>query len=220
MDSSLNINKYIEHTNLKPYASKDDIKRLCEEAVKHSFYGICINPFYVPYVKEILKDKNIRIITVVGFPLGANKLKTKLTEATTALNNGADELDIVWNLSAFKSKEYNYVLEELKTIISYTKDLTHKIIVETAYLSKEEKIKAVEIVIESGAEFIKTSTGFAPEGAKVEDIKLFKKYSKGKIKIKAAGGIKDFQTALNMIKAGANRIGTSSGVKIIKKIHP
>jgi len=218
MDLSLSINRYIEHTNLKPYASKKDIKKLCEEAINHKFYGVCVNPFYVPYVKELLKEESIKIITVVGFPLGANKLKTKLTEATTALNNGADELDIVWNLSAFKSKEYNYVLEELKTIISYTKKLTHKIIVETAYLSQEEKIKAVEIVRESGAKFIKTSTGFAPEGAKVEDIKLFKKYSQGKLKIKAAGGIKDYQTALNMIKAGADRIGTSSGVKIIEKL--
>ncbi|RMA96081.1 deoxyribose-phosphate aldolase [Hydrogenothermus marinus] len=219
MDLSLNIAKYIDHTNLKPFASKDDIKKLCNEAIKYNFYGVCVNPYYVPFVKEYLKESDIKIITVIGFPLGANKLKTKLIEAKNAQNDGADELDIVWNLSAFKSKEYNYVLDELKTVIDYTKELIHKVIVETAYLTKEEKIKAVEIVIESGADFIKTSTGFAKEGAKIEDIKLFKKLAKDKIKIKASGGIRTYQDAIAFIKAGADRIGTSSSVNIISQLN-
>ncbi len=217
MDLSLNINKYIEHTNVKPYATKDDIKKLCEEAVKYNFYGVCVNPYYVPYVKELLKNTDIKVITVIGFPLGANKLKTKLVEATTAQNDGADELDIVWNISAFKSGEYDYIVEELKTIIEYTKPLVHKVIIETAYLRLKEKFKAVELLIEAGADFLKTSTGFAPEGAKLEDIRLFKEISQGKLKIKASGGIKDKQTALKMIEFGADRIGTSHGVEIVNE---
>jgi len=217
MDLSLNISKYIEHSNLKPYATKSDIKKLCEEAVQYKFYGVCVNPYYVPYAKDLLIDTDIKIITVIGFPLGANKLKTKLVEATTAQNDGADELDIVWNISAFKSGEYDYIIEELKTIIEYTKPLTHKIIIETAYLRLKEKFKAVELLIEAGTEFLKTSTGFAPEGAKLEDIRLFKEISKGKLKIKASGGIKDKETALKMIKFGADRIGTSHGVEIVNE---
>ena len=217
MDLSLNIAKYIEHSNLKPYATKEDIKKLCEEAVKYNFYGVCVNPYYVPYVKQLLTGKDIKIITVVGFPLGANKLKTKLVEATTAQNDGADELDIVWNISAFKSGEYDYIVEELKTIIEYTKPLVHKVIIETAYLRLKEKFKAVELLIEAGADFLKTSTGFSPEGAKLEDIRLFKEISQGKLKIKASGGIKDKQTALKMIEFGADRIGTSHGVEIVNE---
>ncbi|EDP73190.1 deoxyribose-phosphate aldolase [Hydrogenivirga sp. 128-5-R1-1] len=217
MDLPLDIAKYIEHSNLKPYATKEDIKKLCEEAVKYNFYGVCVNPYYVPYVKQLLTGKDIKIITVVGFPLGANKLKTKLVEATTAQNDGADELDIVWNISAFKSGEYDYIVEELKTIIEYTKPLVHKVIIETAYLRLKEKFKAVELLIEAGADFLKTSTGFASEGAKLEDIRLFKEISQGKLKIKASGGIKDKQTALKMIEFGADRIGTSHGVEIVNE---
>ncbi|WP_457642559.1 deoxyribose-phosphate aldolase [Persephonella sp.] len=219
MDLSLSISKYIDHTNLKPYATYKDIEKLCEEAKEFSFYGICVNPFYVKFVSDILKKTDIKVISVVGFPLGENKLKTKLIEASTAVNDGANELDIVWNIGAFKSGDYSYVEEELKTIIYYTQNITHKIIVETAYLTEKEKEIAVNIVINSGAEFIKTSTGFAEEGAKLEDIKLFKKIAKDKIKIKAAGGIKDYKTAIEMIKAGASRIGTSHGVKIVENIE-
>ncbi len=215
MDLSSNIAKYIDHTNLKPYATYEDIKRLCDEAIKYGFYGICVNPFFVSYAKDILKDTDIKVITVIGFPLGANKLKTKLIEAKSAQDDGADELDIMWNLSAFKSGNYDYVLEELKTIIEYTKPLVHKVIIETAYLRLKEKFKAVEILIEAGADFLKTSTGFAPEGAKLEDIRLFKEISKGKLKIKASGGIRDLNTALKMIEFGADRIGTSHSVSII-----
>ncbi len=217
MGSYLNISKYIEQSYLKPDGTFKKIEELCNEAVKYNFYGICINPFFVKFAKDILKDTDIKVITVVGFPIGANKLKTKLIEASSAVNDGADELDIVWNLGAFKSGNFSYVEEELKTIIYYTQNVTHKIIVETHYLNEEEKIKGVEIVKNSGAEFIKTSTGFAPTGANLDDIKLFKKFAEGVLKIKAAGGIKDYNTALKMIKAGADRIGTSSGVKIVNE---
>ena len=216
MHSSSNIAKYIDHTNLKPFAKYEDIEKLCKEAIEYGFYSVCVNPFYVRFAKENLKNTQVKVCSVVGFPLGANTLKTKLTEATNASYDGADELDIVWNIGAFKSGKYNYVEEELKTIISYTENCVHKIIVETAYLTEEEKIKAVEIVKNSGAEFIKTSTGFAPKGANIADIKLFKTVSEGKLKVKAAGGIRDYKTAVEMIKAGADRIGTSHAIDIIK----
>ncbi len=219
MHLSLNIARYIDHTNLKPYATYKDIDRLCDEAVEYDFYSVCVNPFYVSYVKERLKKTSIKVCSVVGFPLGANKLKTKLFEATSACYDGAEEIDIVWNLGAFKSRNYSYVEEELKTIISYTEKCIHKIIVETAYLTHDEKVTAVKIVKNSGAEFIKTSTGFAPKGATVEDVKLFKTLSGETLKVKASGGIKDYKTALKMIKAGADRIGTSHGVNIIKTIR-
>ncbi|RUM48292.1 MAG: deoxyribose-phosphate aldolase [Hydrogenothermus sp.] len=212
----LYLRKKIEHTNLKPDASKEDIKKTIDESIKYGFYGVCIPPCYVSYAKKLTKDTNIKIITVIGFPNGYNKIKTKLIEAMESYNDGADEIDIVWNISLFKSRQYEYVLEELKTIISYTKGITHKVIVETAYLTEEEKRKAVEIVIQSGAEYIKTSTGFALSGAKLGDVKLFKELSNGKIKIKASGGIRDFETALKFLEAGADKIGTSSGVKIIE----
>lgn len=212
----LYLRKKIEHTNLKPNASKEDIKKTIDEAIKYGFYGVCIPPCYVSYAKKLTKNTDIKIITVIGFPNGYNKVKTKLIEAIESYNNGADEIDIVWNISLFKSGQYEYVLEELKTLISYTKGITHKVIVETAYLTEEEKRISVEIVIQSGAKYIKTSTGFAPSGAKLEDVKLFKELSNGKIKIKASGGIRDFETALKFLEAGADKIGTSSGVKIIE----
>ncbi|SNZ06772.1 deoxyribose-phosphate aldolase [Persephonella hydrogeniphila] len=216
MDSFLDISKYIDHSNLKPYATFEDIEILCKEAVHYRFHSVCVNPFYVKYAKTMLNGSNVKVCSVVGFPLGANTPKTKLVEASTAINDGADELDIVWNIGAFKSGDYSFVENELKTIISYTKDAVHKIIVETAYLSEEEKRIALDIVINAGAEFIKTSTSFAPSGAKIEDIKLWKKIADGKIKIKAAGGIRDYKTAVEMIKAGADRIGSSHSIDIIK----
>ena len=216
METAIDIAKYIDHSLLKPTATYSDIEKACKEATEYGFYSVCVNPFHVRRIREILKDTDVKICTVIGFPLGANTLKTKLIEATSAQMDGADELDIVWNIGAFKSGDYSYVLEEIRTLVCYTENCIHKIIVETAYLTEEEKKKAVEIVIESGAEFIKTSTGFAPEGAKIEDVKLFKQLSKGKIKIKAAGGIRDFKTAVEMIKAGADRIGTSHSLEIIK----
>ena len=219
MDLSLKINKYIDHSNLKPYATYSDIEKLCQEAIEHQFYAVCVNPFYIKFAKKLLQGTDIKVCGVVGFPLGANQPKTKLVEASTAISDGAEELDIVWNIGAFKSGDYSFVESELKTIISYTQGVVHKVIVETAYLTEEEKKKALEIVINSGAEFIKTSTGFAPEGARLEDIKMWKELSQGRIRIKAAGGIRDYKTAVEMIKAGADRIGTSHGVEIIKGQH-
>ncbi len=218
MPSSLNIAKYIDHTNLKPYATYKDIEKLCQEAVEFGFYAVCVNPFYVSFAKNQLKDRSVKVCSVVGFPLGANLLKTKLLEATLACQDGADELDIVWNISAFKSKDFSYVENELKTLVQYTENCIHKIIVETAYLNHDEKVIAVKLVKNSGAEFIKTSTGFAPKGATVEDVKLFKSLAGEQLKVKAAGGIRDYKTALAMIKAGADRIGTSYGVNIIKQL--
>ena len=218
MDLLSNINKYIDHSALKPYLTYQDIEKACQEAIKYNFHSVCVNPFFVRKAYEILKNTDIKVCSVVGFPLGANTLKTKLIEATTAFADGAKELDIVWNIGAFKFGDYTYVEEEIRTIICYTQDCIHKVIVETAYLTPKEKEKAVDIVINSGAQFIKTSTGFAPLGATIEDVKLFKKLSKSKIKVKASGGIKDYKTAVDMIKAGADRIGTSSSVKIMEEL--
>ncbi len=217
MDLSSSINRYIDHSVLKPYLTYEDIEKACYDAIEYKFFAVCVNPFFVKRTYEILKNTDVKICSVVGFPLGENTLKTKLVEATTAINEGADELDIVWNIGAFKSKDYTYVEEEIKTIVCYTQGVVHKIIVETAYLTEEEKKLAVEIVRNSGAEFIKTSTGFAPKGAEVKDVKLFKELSKNKIKVKAAGGIRNYNQAIEMIKAGADRIGTSSSLDIIRR---
>ncbi len=218
MALSLNINKYIDHSVLKPYLTYKEIEKACLDAIKYEFYSVCVNPYFVKKAYELLKNSDVKVCCVVGFPLGENTLKTKLVEATSACNEGADEIDIVWNISAFKSGDYTYVEEELKTIVCYTQKCIHKVIVETAYLTEKEKELAVEIVMNSGAEFIKTSTGFAPKGADKKDVKLFKKLSKGKLKVKAAGGIKTYEQALEMIEAGADRIGTSSSLNIIKKL--
>ncbi|NPA12894.1 MAG: deoxyribose-phosphate aldolase [Aquificae bacterium] len=207
------LNKLIDYTNLKPFATYQDIEKLCKEAVENGFYAVCVNPFFVKFAKSLLKGTDVKVCSVVGFPLGANSVKTKLVEASTCITDGADEIDIVWNISAFKSGDYTLVENELKTIVSYTQPAVHKVIVETAYLTEEEKLTALNIVINSGAEFIKTSTGYAPKGADINDIKLWKEKGDGKIKIKASGGIRDTQTALQMVKAGADRIGTSTLLK-------
>ncbi|WP_297889904.1 deoxyribose-phosphate aldolase [Sulfurihydrogenibium sp.] len=216
-DLPSNINKYIDQSVLKPFTTYKEIENQCQLAIKYNFASICVNPFHVSMCYQILKNTDVKVCSVVGFPLGLNTTYIKIKESVQAVEDGAKELDIVWNISAFKSKDYKYVEEELKEIIKNTPDIIHKIIVETAYLSKEEKITALQIVINSGAEFIKTSTGFAEKGAEIEDVKLWKELSKNQIKIKASGGIKDLKTMLKFIKAGADRIGTSSGVQIIQE---
>ena len=206
----------IDHTLLKANVSKIDIIRLCEEAKKYKFAAVCINPYYVGLAKENLKKTNIKIATVVGFPLGSTTKIAKLIETRDVIAQGADEIDMVINISALKSGDEFYVFDEIKSLREATYGKILKVIIETAYLSREEKIKACKIAKEANVDFVKTSTGFAPQGATVEDVKLMKTVVGNKIGVKASGGIKDLKTAIEMIKAGATRIGTSSGVAIIK----
>lgn len=216
MDLLSNIDRYIDHSILKPFIKNKEIEEECLKAKNYKFASVCVNPYHVKVCYEILKDTDINVCSVVGFPLGLNKTKTKIGEAILAVEEGAKELDIVWNISAFKSKEYQFIEKEINEIIKNTERITHKIIVETAYLTEEEKLTAIKIIANTKAEFIKTSTGFAPKGATLEDIKRWKTLNYN-IKIKASGGIKDLSTTIEFIKAGADRIGTSSSFQILKE---
>lgn len=217
----MNVNtlaSYIDLTLLNPTATYTDIKNIIEAGLKYPFASLCIPPFYVPFAADELKGRR-RIATVVGFPFGYQTKRVKTYEAADAVKSGADELDIVINISAFKSGQYELVRDEISNIALTNSAIILKVIIETSYLTDAEKIKACEIIIESGAHFVKTSTGFTQGGAIIDDIKLLKKAADGKIKIKASGGIRDLDTVMAMINAGASRIGTSSGVQIIEKFR-
>lgn len=207
------IARLIDYSLLRPEATIDDIKRLCEKAKRYGVYSVCINPSYIEIAKDALKESNVKISATIGFPLGMTLPQVKVYEAIEASLRGADELDIVINIGMALSGKWDYVRKELTDIVYATKGKTHKIIIETCLLSGSEKIKAAEAVIVSGAEFIKTSTGFSKAGATVEDVRLLKSIAGDSCKIKAAGGIKTLRQAIEMIEAGASRIGTShSGI--------
>ena len=214
----MNIAKYIDHTNLKAYASKEDIIKLCDEARRYNFYAVCVNPYRVKLAKEQLQGTNIKVATVIGFPLGATPTEVKVFEAKKALEDGADEVDMVINIGALKDKAYKYVRNDIAEVvrIAHEKGAIVKVIIETCYLSDNEKEIACKLAMEAGADFVKTSTGFGTGGATIEDVKLMRKVVGDKLGVKAAGGIRTYEEALAMINAGANRIGTSSGVKIIE----
>lgn len=210
------MNKHIEHTLLKQDAKLEDFIRLFDEANEHKFLGVCINPAYVKLAKEHLKDS--KVVTVVGFPLGANRSDVKAFETSKAIEDGADEIDMVINVTALKNKDYDYVVNDIKMVKEACKDKPLKVILETDLLDKDEIKKACELCIEAKADFVKTSTGFVKNGvgAKAEDVKLmFDTVSPYGLKVKASGGIRDKETALKMLEAGAERLGTSSGVKIV-----
>lgn len=209
----MNLAKYIDHTILKVDATKNDIKKLCEEAMEYGFKSVCINACHVKYAKELLKDSDVLIATVVGFPLGATTTETKAFEAKQAVENGASEIDMVINVGALKDGDYDFVLNDIKTVVDSCK-VTVKVILETCKLTKEEIVMATKLAVKAKAHFVKTSTGFSDGGAKVEDVKLMKENC-GSLEVKASGGVRDKKTALEMIEAGATRIGTSSGIKII-----
>ncbi len=214
-----NLNKYIEHTLLKQDATKEDFLKLFEEAKEHNFLGVCINPAYVKFAKDHLKGTGIKVVTVVGFPLGANLSSVKAYEAACAVEDGADEIDMVINVSALKDKNYEYVINDIQTVKESCGFSLLKVILETDLLEKEEIKKACELCIEAGADFVKTSTGFVKNGvgAKVEDVKLmYETVSPHGLKVKASGGIRDKESAIKLIEAGASRLGTSSGVKIVQ----
>jgi deoxyribose-phosphate aldolase len=212
------IAELIDHTLLRPDASYLDIKRLCEEALQFGFYSVCINPCFIKIAKELLKDSNVRVATVIGFPLGMTLTEVKVYEAMNASLLGADEIDIVINIGALKSGDWETVRKDISDVIMATKGLIHKTIIETCYLDDNEKRRAVEIALEAGSEFIKTSTGFGPLGARVRDIRLIKSIVGDAAGIKAAGGIRTLKQVLSMLKAGATRIGTSAGVRIVREI--
>lgn len=219
MHESIKIAKLIDHTLLKPEATETDIKKLCEEAKKYSFFSVCVNPCFIKTAREKLSGTDVKVSTVIGFPLGAMHSKVKIYEAIEAVLAGADEVDVVMNIGMIKSNNWTAVQKEISDLVTATPDVIHKIIIETCYLSDNEKIKASLAVMKARAEFVKTSTGFAPSGATVKDIEMIKAATKGKIGIKVAGGIRTLKDVLTFIKAGATRIGTSSGVTIIKEIR-
>ncbi len=211
----MDISKYIDHTILKAEATPYDIERICNEALKYEFYAVCVNPAYVELAASILQGR-VKVATVLGFPLGASSAHIKAEEAKTAIDDGADELDMVMNIGMMKCGDYEYVRDEIKLVKSVCKEHVLKVIVETCLLSKEEKESALRACLEGGADFIKTSTGFSTGGADVNDIMLFRELAEGRIKIKASGGIRDREAALKMIEAGADRLGTSASVKIVE----
>ena len=213
-----NLNKHIEHTLLKQDAKLEDFIKLFNEAKEHKFLGVCINPAYVKFAKENLKNSNVKIVTVIGFPLGANRSDVKAFETAKAVEDGADEIDMVINVTAIKNKDYNFVVSDIKTVKAACQDKPLKVILETDLLEKDEIKKACELCVEAKADFVKTSTGFVKGGvgAKAEDVKLmYETVSPYGLKVKASGGIRDKEAALKMLEAGAERWGTSSGVKIV-----
>lgn len=216
-ESPVKIAKMIDHTNLKPYTTLEDIEKLCNEAKEYGFASVCINPSNVRFAAELLKNKAINVCTVVGFPLGANTSKIKFFETKDAVESGATEIDMVMNIGMLKSGFEDNVKEDINGVVVAAGGNTVKVIIETTLLTDDEIIKASEIIKESGADFIKTSTGIGYSGAKVEDIRLIKKTIGSSLNIKASGGIRNLKTALDMKKAGATRIGTSSGVQIMEE---
>ena len=213
----MDINNYIDHTLLKSDASREEIEDICDEAMAYKFKAVCVNSSWTSLVFEKLKYVDVEVCTVVGFPLGAMSKETKIFEAKDAIKNGASEIDMVLNIGKLKDKEYEYVEDEIRKVKEVIgKDTILKVIIETSLLDDEEKKIACEIIENAGADFVKTSTGFSTSGAKVEDIKLIREVVKDRLKIKASGGIKTYEEAVEMINAGADRIGTSNGVKIIK----
>ena len=215
----MNYNKYFDHTMLAPQATSTDIDKLIKEAIKYDFKSVCIAPSYIKYAKEQLAKTDVLICTVIGFPLGYNATSVKVYETKIALDHGADEIDMVINIGRFKNKEYEYVLNEIKAIKEVCGNKVLKVIVETALLTNQEIKTITEIVLKSGADFIKTSTGFSFRGASFEDVEIMKSIAQDKLLIKASGGIKTGEDALKMIKLGASRLGTSKTVQMIEELN-
>lgn len=216
----MELKNYIEHTLLKQDATKAELIKLFEEAKEYQFKGVCVNGANIKLAKEYLKDTNVNIVTVVGFPLGACTSEVKAFETQKAIEDGANEVDMVINVQSIKDKDYEYTQKDIETVKKACGNIPLKVIIETDLLTKEEIVKACEIIIKAGADFAKTSTGFVKNGvgAKVEDIKLMAETLKNSnVKIKASGGIKTREQAIALVEAGALRLGTSSGVKLLSQ---
>lgn len=214
---SKSIASMIDHTLLKQNASVDQIKKVCEEAREYKFASVCVNPSYVPLVAHMLKGSGVKTCCVVGFPLGATSTKAKVEETKDVIENGAQEVDMVINVGAIKSGDWNYVQKDIEAVVMASKGKALvKVIIETCLLTDEEKVKACTASKEAGADFVKTSTGFSTGGATVEDIRLMRETVGPDMGVKASGGVKDYKSAVDMINAGATRVGTSSGISIVK----
>lgn len=215
----MEINKYIDHTVLKATSQKKEIKKLCEEAIEYGFYSVCVNGCNVSFAYDLVKETGVKVAAVVGFPLGAMSMEAKIFEAERAVEEGASEIDMVINIGALKDKDYAYVEKEIAEIKKTIGNKVLKVIIETCYLTEEEKIKACELSVNAKADFVKTSTGFGTGGATFEDVALMKKVVGNKAQIKASGGVKDLATAQKYIEMGVTRLGTSSGIEIIKGLE-
>ena len=212
----MKLNKYIDHTRLKPDASQEQIETLIEEAKKYDFASVCVSPSWVNFAAQALKATDVKVCTVIGFPLGANTPELKAFETSDAIQNGANEVDMVINIGALKSRNFDLVERDIRAVVEAAKGTLVKVIIETCLLTDDEKVKACQIAQKAGADFVKTSTGFSTGGATVADVALMRKTVGPDMGVKASGGARSYEDALAFIKAGATRIGASSGVAIIE----
>ncbi|MCA1958333.1 MAG: deoxyribose-phosphate aldolase [Nitrospira sp.] len=212
-----NLPDLIDHTVLRPDATRGDVLRVCREAIEYNFSVIFVPPSYLAEAVAAVEGYSICVGVPIGFPLGGHTTKTKVTEAVEAVEQGATVLDMVLNISRLKSGDYDAVRQDIAEVVQATPDSEHKVILETCYLTDQEKMTACRLVVEAGADYVKTSTGFGPSGATVDDVRLLKAAVAGQAKVKASGGIRDWKTARAMLEAGADRIGTSAGVPIVKE---
>lgn len=212
-----NINKYIDHTNLKPFATKADIEKLCAEAREYSFASVCVNPAYVSLAKEMLEGSDVMVCTVIGFPLGQNTTEIKVAEVESTYALGCDEFDMVINVGLLKDRQLDAVENEIAAIVKAAKGKTVKVIIETGLLTDEEKAIATKLSCNAGAHFVKTCTGFSAGIATPDDIKIMRKNASENVKIKASAGIRSYADAKALIEAGAERLGTSAGIAVIRE---
>lgn len=213
----MNYNKMIDHTVLKADTPLETIKRICDEAMEYGFASVCINPCHVAYCADYLKDSDVNVCTVIGFPLGANTSAVKAFETKDAIANGADEIDMVMNIGALKDKNYDLVRDNVKAVVEAANGTLVKVILETCLLTEDEIKKACELCVEAKADYVKTSTGFSTRGATIEDVRIMKEAVHGKAKVKAAGGVRTPEDMVKIVAAGADRIGTSAGCSLVKK---
>ena len=213
----MNYNKMIDHTVLKADTPLETVKRICDEAMEYGFASVCINPCHVAYCADYLKDSDVNVCTVIGFPLGANTSAVKAFETKDAIANGADEIDMVMNIAALKDKNYDLVRDDVKAVVEAANGTLVKVILETCLLTEDEIKKACELCVEAKADYVKTSTGFSTRGATIEDVRIMKEAVHGKAKVKAAGGVRTPEDMVKIVAAGADRIGTSAGCSLVKK---
>lgn len=212
----MKLEKYIDHTLLKPDATKAEIIKVCDEAKEYNFASVCVNEYYTGLVAKELAGSDVKVCTVVGFPLGASSTAVKVAETKSAISAGAEEIDMVINIGALKDGDNDYVREDIRQIKEATGDKVLKVIIETCLLTEEEKVRACQLSVEAGADFVKTSTGFSKGGSTPEDVSLMKKTVDGKALVKASGGVRSYEDAMAVIQAGADRIGASAGIAIVK----
>ena len=213
----MNYNKMIDHTVLKADTPLETVKRICDEAMEYGFASVCINPCHVAYCADYLKDSDVNVCTVIGFPLGANTSAVKAFETKDAIANGADEIDMVMNIGALKDKNYDLVKNDVKAVVEAANGTLVKVILETCLLTEDEIKKACELCVEAKADYVKTSTGFSTRGATIEDVQIMKAAVQGKAKVKAAGGVRTHEDMVKIVEAGADRIGTSAGCSLVDK---